>query len=117
MPRTPAHAPAQRGDAPCQGPMGDPSNDVAGGLGPFGPFSDMLVNRRGSALSGVVPRDMGAKMRSRKGVIALSLREALEHALAGTLDDEAREHIKRLLAQRVKKYETLVDECEVVIYG
>lgn len=47
----------------------------------------------------------------------MSLREALEHALAGTLDDEAREHIKRLLAQRVAKYDTLVDECEVVMYG
>ena len=47
----------------------------------------------------------------------MSLREALEHALSKCDDDEAREHIKRLLAQRVAKYETLVDECEVVIYG
>ena len=47
----------------------------------------------------------------------MTLREALEHALAGTLDDEARKHIELLLAQRVEKYGTLIDECEVAIYG
>jgi hypothetical protein len=50
-------------------------------------------------------------------VIEMTLREALEHALAGTLDDEARKHIELLLAQRVEKYGTLIDECEVAIYG
>lgn len=54
---------------------------------------------------------------NRKEVIALGLREALEHALSKCDDDEAREHIKRLLAQRVEKYGTLVDECEQAIYG
>ena len=54
---------------------------------------------------------------NRKEVIKLNLREALEHALERCTNDEAREHIKRLLVQRVAKYETLVDECEVAIYG
>lgn len=47
----------------------------------------------------------------------MNMREALEHALSKCDDAEAREHIKRLLAQRVEKYGTLIDECEVVIYG
>lgn len=48
----------------------------------------------------------------------MSLREALEHALAGTLDDEARMLIKALLDQRCgNQYETLVDECQVAIFG
>lgn len=58
-----------------------------------------------------------AMIDNRKEVIALSLREALEHALSRCDDDEAREQIKLLLAQRVEKYGTLVDECEVVIHG
>lgn len=77
----------------------------------------MLVIRPRPAIGAIVAAPLPATIATRKGVIDLTLREALERALAGTLDDEAREHIKRLLAQRVEKYGTLIDECEVVMYG
>jgi len=47
----------------------------------------------------------------------MDLREALEQAHEAVTNDEARMLIKALLDQKVEKYGTLIDECEVVIFG
>lgn len=48
----------------------------------------------------------------------MDLREALEHAYKKIDDnEEAKMLIRRLLDQKVEKYGTLVDECEVAIFG
>lgn len=49
----------------------------------------------------------------------MELREALEQAVSCLPPNaiEAREHIERLLKQKSDTHETLVDECQVAIYG